>query len=239
MILLDKRDLKYRSEMEYRNELKYVCSEGELIQIKARIKSFCRLDPHVGKEGIYRIRSIYFDDRDDSCFYDNENGANQREKFRIRIYNEETSAIFLECKGKESNMTYKEHSFITKDMCNNILNEKFSVKNEKDKLLAKFYLQYKGKNLRPKVVVTYERMPFIYPIGNVRITLDRNIGGTIKVNNFFEKYLPVRPVMPKGQHILEVKYDKFLPDFLYEIMNLGELRQTAYSKYYYCRKFTV
>lgn len=44
--------------------------------------------------------------------------------------------------------------------------------------------------------------------------------------------------MPMGKHVLEVKYDEFLPDFLYDVMNLGSLRQSAYSKYYLCRKFT-
>lgn len=136
-------------------------------------------------------------------------------------------------------MTYKVHSIITKEECKNILGEKFYGRQEENKLLSKFYIQYKGKKLRSKVIVTYERTPYIYSAGNVRITLDRNIGGTIKVQDFFEEYLPVRPVMPPGQHILEVKYDEFLPDFLYQIMNLRDLKQTAYSKYYFCRKFTM
>ena len=45
--------------------------------------------------------------------------------------------------------------------------------------------------------------------------------------------------MPTGKHILEVKYDELLPDFLYQLMSLGSLQQTAFSKYYLCRKFTV
>lgn len=234
-----RKKLKCVDRTKYRNELKYICTDGELIQIKTRIKTFCRFDPHVGREGIYRIRSIYFDDEYNNCFYDNEDGINLREKFRIRIYNEDFSAIFLECKGKENSMTYKEDTPITKEICNDILKGKFSLINEKDRLLSKFYLQYRGKELRPKVVVSYERMPFIYPVGNVRITLDRNIGGSLKVDDFFNDYLPMRPVMPQGWHILEVKYDNFLPDFLYKIMNLRDLKQTAYSKYYYCRKFII
>ena len=51
--------------------------------------------------------------------------------------------------------------------------------------------------------------------------------------------LPLRPVLPTGRHVLEVKYDEFLPDFLYQVMNLGSLRQSGFSKYYLCRKFTV
>lgn len=229
-MLLDK-------EKKYRNELKYVCTEGELIQIRARIKPFCKSDSHVGTDGIYKIRSIYFDDRDNSCFFENENGTDPREKFRIRIYNGDTSVIFLECKRKEKNMTHKEQCLITKEKCDSILQGDFSPVDANDELLSKFYLQLKEKNLQPKVIVAYEREPYIYSAGNVRITLDRNIGGSVKIEDFYKGHLPVRPVMPPGQHILEVKYDSFLPDFLYRIMNLNSLRQTAYSKYYYCRKF--
>lgn len=89
------------------------------------------------------------------------------------------------------------------------------------------------------MIVAYERTPFVYGPGNVRITFDRNIGSSTDVGSFFDSYLPLRPVLPVGKHILEVKYDEFLPDFLYSVMNLGSLTQSAFSKYYLCRKFTV
>ena len=187
MILSDEGNL--REEKIYRNELKYVCSDGELMQIKERIKPLCKLDPHVGKDGRYKIRSIYFDDKKNNCFYENENGTDPREKFRIRIYDGDFSTIFLECKGKENGMTYKEHSLITEEMCRNILRGKFLADGKNDKLLSKFFLQCRGRGLRPKVIVAYERTPFIYPAGNVRITLDRNIGGNIKVSDFFLPYI--------------------------------------------------
>ena len=45
-------------DQRYRNELKYVCSEGELQIIQGRIRNLCRPDSHVGPTGIYNIRSI-------------------------------------------------------------------------------------------------------------------------------------------------------------------------------------
>ena len=47
-----------------------------------------------------------------------------------------------------------------------------------------------------------------------------------------------RPVLPVGQQLLEVKYDEYLPDFIYRSLMLPNLRQTAFSKYYICRKYT-
>ena len=60
-------------DRHYRNELKYVCSEGELQLILARIRTFV-LVPCVGNR-TYSIRSIYFDDAQNRCFLENENGT--------------------------------------------------------------------------------------------------------------------------------------------------------------------
>lgn len=227
------------SGQKFRHELKYICTEGELQMILARIRHLCPRDPHVGDGGVYNIRSIYFDDASNRCFYENENGADPREKFRIRIYNGSDSRISLECKRKEKSMTHKDSCSLTKEQCLMIMNGHLPQDAVDCELLRKFYGLYEQDFLRPKVIVAYERTPFIYGPGNVRITFDRNIGSTTDISHFFDPYLPLRPIMPTGQHVLEVKYDEFLPDFLYHVMNLRDLRQTAFSKYYLCRKFTV
>lgn len=239
MHIADKWNLKNSDKKNVRNELKYVCTEGELRQIAGRIRPLCRPDIHAGKDGVYRIRSVYFDDMDNRCFYENEDGVDPREKFRIRIYNEDFSHIFLECKRKERDMTQKESCLITKKQCEELLGNRFSPEKLRNELLSEFYVKYRDKNLKPRVIVSYERTALTFPAGNVRITFDRNIGGTAKTAQFFNTYLPTRPVMPLGQHILEVKYDRLLPDFLYALMDLGDLVQTSYSKYYFCRKFTM
>ena len=80
------------------------------------------------------------------------------------------------------------------------------------------------------------RTPFVFPAGNVRITLDRNIGHTDKFDLFFGENLPTKPVLANGTHILEVKYDELFPSFLYEALNLEGLKYTNFSKYYMSRK---
>ena len=224
---------------KFRNELKYICSEGELIQIHSRVQMLCDADAHVGPEGIYNIRSIYFDDLQNRYFFENENGTDPREKFRIRTYNASDSRITLECKKKERSMTHKDSCQLSKEQYQKIMNGSFSASDVNSPLLEKFYLLQEQRHLQPKVIVAYERTPFVYTFGNVRITFDRNIGSSTDISAFFDPYLPVRPILPLGKNILEVKYDELLPNFLYEAMNLGSLRQTTFSKYYLCRKFTV
>ena len=53
---------KHLSPDKFRNELKYICSEGELLLLQSRIQMLCQPDPHVGADGTYQIRSVYFDD---------------------------------------------------------------------------------------------------------------------------------------------------------------------------------
>lgn len=223
---------------KFRNELKYICSEGELLQIHARVQALCQRDPHA-ENGIYNIRSVYFDDPQNRFFYENENGTDPREKFRIRIYNASDDRITLECKKKQHSMTHKDSCVLTKEQCRMLLDGTLTEAAADSPLLKKFYLLHSQRNLQPKVIVAYERTPFVYTFGNVRVTFDRNIGSTTDIGSFFDPYLPLRPVLPVGKNILEVKYDEFLPDFLYSAMNLGSLQQTTFSKYYLCRKFTI
>lgn len=228
-----------QGQEKFRNELKYICSEGELQILQSRIRMLCSPDAHAGTDGIYNIRSVYFDDSQNRYYYENENGTDPREKFRIRIYNASDSRITLECKKKERGMTHKDSCPLTAAQYEAILEGNLLPTGADSPLLEKFLLLQQGADLKPKVIVAYERTPYVYSFGNVRITFDRNIGSTTDLNAFFEPYLPLRPILPLGKHILEVKYDELLPNFLYDAMNLGSLQRTTFSKYYLCRKFTV
>lgn len=225
--------------VKFRNELKYICSEAELQILQARVEMLCRPDPHAGADGTYQIRSIYFDDYRNRYFYENEDGTDPREKFRIRIYNASDKRITLECKQKERNMTHKDSCPLSIGQYLGIMDGTLSPSADTPELLRKFLTLQQQNHLAPKVIVAYERTPYVYDFGNVRITFDKNIGSTTDMTAFFDPYIPLRPILPTGKHVLEVKYDELLPNFLYDAMNLGSLQRTTFSKYYLCRKYTV
>ena len=104
-------------------------------------------------------------------------------------------------------------------------------------VLQKLCLLMRTRLMRPKVIVEYVRVPYIYSNGNVRITLDTNISSSNRTDLFLEEQIPLRPVLEAGQHVLEVKYDEYLPDFIYHTAHMANLRQTAFSKYYLCRRY--
>ena len=224
-------------EKKWRNELKYVCAKEELIQIEYSIKNLCRLDSHADENGMYRVRSLYFDDYQNTCLWENENGITPRKKYRIRIYNENADCIFMECKHKERDMTKKVFCRINKEECENLIQGRFWVPGDSQEAVLKYFCAEMAlKAFRPKVIVQYERTAYIYPVGNVRITFDRNISMSASSKDFFAQCLPVRPVMPTDYHILEVKYNGMIPDFIYNTLQVSDLRQTNFSKYYISRR---
>ena len=96
--------------------------------------------------------------------------------------------------------------------------------------------EMKMLGMRPVCIVQYLREAFIYQTGNVRITFDKNISGSAACSSFLEPHLDMIPALGENCHILEVKYDNFLPSYLQSQMEIDRLQQASFSKYIYARK---
>ncbi|MBO7253465.1 MAG: polyphosphate polymerase domain-containing protein [Oscillospiraceae bacterium] len=226
-------------QMKYRHELKYEITGAQLQLLKSRITNLIPSDSHAGPGGAYTIRSLYFDDQTDRCLRENEDGTDPREKFRIRIYNASTDRIMLECKRKERGKTHKSSCRLTLEQTKQLMEGRpLPDLASQPPVLRKLTLQMLTRRMRPVVIVEYDRIPYVYKNGNVRITLDTNIRSCSNAAVFLDPVIPNRPVQALGQQLLEVKYDEYLPDFIYRNLQLHSLRQTAFSKYYICRKYT-
>ena len=226
--------------MDYRNEIKYLVSETHLVLLENRIRNLIQPDRHAGADGTYQIRSLYFDDFENTYYRENEMGTDPREKFRIRIYNGDPGRISLELKKKQHCMTQKLSCLLTEEQCRELMaGRPLPADPSYPPVLQKMNLLMKTRLLKPKVIVEYDRTPFVEKLGNTRVTFDRNIRSSNAVASFLEKRVPARPIMPAGKQILEVKYDEFLPDYLYRNLQLSHLRQTTFSKYYLCRRYSL
>ena len=226
--------------LEYRNELKYIVSAQQIAILKNRIRPLMALDAHAGEGGKYTVRSVYFDDYKNTCFFENEDGTSPREKFRIRIYNADEKEIRLELKRKERGKTHKDSCPLTAGQCQSFLGGKGpECMGAYPPVLQKFILKYRSELYRPKVIVEYDREPYVYKAGNVRVTFDTGIRSSNQVDGFFEKDLFARPVMPTGYHLMEVKYDGFLPDVINYSLQTGSLSRETFSKYYLCRRYNI
>mgnify|MGYP002860317736 CR=1 FL=1 len=226
------------TEAKYRHEYKYIITEQQLALLQQRLDNLMPRDPHVGESGFYNIRSLYFDDYYNRCYYENLNGSDPREKFRIRIYNKSPSRITLECKRKERGKTLKTSCPLTADQCEKLMIGKVipDVANQLP-LLRKLTLEMMIHHMHPVVIVGYDRIPYMYEMGNVRVTLDTKLYSSTDLLQFLDGNIKQRPVMPKGFHLLEVKWDEYIPDVIYRACQLDNLSQTDYSKYFLCRQY--
>ena len=229
--------------MDYRVEKKYFITESAWGYLKSAVQEICRPDSH-HPDGTYLIRSVYFDDMYDSCLQDNEDGNDHREKFRIRTYNCSDETIRLELKGKEKGFTWKRHVNLTKEEADRLLKGDYltdfsgaghSGQRPERPLLNKLSAEIQTRGMHPVVLIEYERTAYIYDVGNVRITFDHNIGSRRQVQDFWNGAAAITPVLPAGVHVLEVKYDELLPDFIRQILLPVNLQRMAFSKYYYGR----
>lgn len=226
---------------DYRHELKFLCGEGQLRILEEKIRHICKLDPHAGSDGCYVIRSLYFDTVDDRCFYENEAGVDCRRKYRIRLYNGNVKPIYLECKETLHGLKHKDVCLLTEKQCRQLMFGQAVGEPLSDQgLLRRFLAARSAQILRPKVIVEYTRTPYVYSVGNVRITFDRNIRSSSVVTDFLEPKIPGREIMAQGVHILEVKYDEMLPGVIRELLTAGQkLSQTSFSKYALCRQYSM
>lgn len=225
-------------EEGFRHELKFLISSQQVAALEARLLAVMQKDPHL-KGDAYNIRSMYFDDLDHSCFYENENGTDPREKFRIRIYDGKDSFIRLELKMKSKGMTKKLQCRMTREQVDTVLRgESLADFDHLPALLKKFELQRMCRLLRPDVIVDYDRVPYIYALGNVRITIDSNVASSTQFDAFFGSHLMKRPVFQQDMVLLEVKYDELLPDYIKNLIWEFTAQRTTFSKFYYCKKFS-
>ena len=100
-------------------------------------------------------------------------------------------------------------------------------------LIRELYSKMQTEGIAPKTIVDYTREPFIFPAGNVRVTLDYNIRSGMRCTDFLNPDCVTVPV--SDSIILEVKWDAFLPDIVRDAVALPDRREGAFSKYAQCR----
>lgn len=226
------------SNLKFRHELKFMINRKQYFIIRQRLLNLMDHDKHAGADGEYHIRSLYFDDINNTALHEKLGGVNRRAKYRIRIYNNEEKIIHFEKKIKVNDYIAKLKEPITIDMYRSILAGDYKVLSIPEKpLLTEIYQQMNNRLLRPKVIVDYVREPLVFPNGNVRITFDKNLRTGLQAIDIFDKSLAPVAAIDENLIIMEVKYDEFLPETLRTGLQLEGLQRQSASKYVICRKF--
>jgi len=226
-----------KKPVKFRHELKYTINSNDDLEIRSRLRKLFRHDKHADAEGSYRISSLYFDTPYDKALREKLDGINQREKFRIRYYNNDLSFIRLEKKIKVNGLCGKLSAPLTAAEVEQILQGDYDfLLRSENALLQEFYSKLKGQLLHPRTIVCYDREAFLYEPGNVRITIDRNLRSGLSCTSFLDPnvhFVDISNSLP----VLEVKYDAFLPEIVQMAVQVPNRRAGAYSKYAACRRY--
>ena len=206
--------------MEQRIEKKFIFLPGDQRKID-----------HLKIQGFFkkiffnrRVNSIYYDMIDLNCLWDNINGYSNRNKYRVRWYDDiNNSEVFFEKKTKINQTTQKTKISLGKFKDKNDLNNFLKT----DKFINKIF-EVTSLNLDQVLSVSYNRDYYIDTAKKLRITFDQKIKThQNSEGNFF------RNLADLNNNILEFKYSNENSEYVRNKMyNLNfNVRNQKFSKY--------
>ncbi len=219
----------------WRHELKYLINLPEWALLTSRLPAAVQRDAHAGPNGEYMIRSLYFDDYWNTAYEEKEEGVLKRRKYRIRVYNCSDERILLERKNKYGPYIWKQSAPMTRAMAEAVLDGDYRpLLQAENNLLREFYYECTARVMRPRVIVDYDREPFVLEAGDVRITFDKHVRAGLGKFDLFDPALPTAEVLRGDQMIMEVKFTEFLPKLVRSLLPPRSAELTAASKYVLC-----
>lgn len=226
-------------------EFKYVVPVSQLDELREAIKPYVEVDPYAQATHLneYTVRSIYYDTARFDYFFEKVDGYKMRKKIRIRGYNEQKGGdtVFMEIKRKFKEPIEKDREKLTFEVMKRLMAGEGAAAygdvpdDHGVNGAGKFLYHVYRNNLKPVVLVIYEREPYFDRFKtDVRITLDKNLR-SIAYPTLDDLYSEnkVIPAIP-GRFIFEVKFKDQFPVWLRPITgHLGLVRRSA-SKYVFC-----
>lgn len=223
--------------MEFRHEVKHTVSYADRLTLIGNLSAIMKPDSHVREDGTTFIRSLYFDTPYDDALREKQDGVNERDKYRIRFYDNDPTYMKLEKKSKRGELTSKVFCKITKEETRRILQgDILWMLTDSRPLINELYTQMRTRLFVPKTIVDYTRRPYVFEAGNVRVTLDYDIRAGMQVSDFLN---PDAVTVPGtfGTTVLEVKWDGYLPHIIRDAVALKGVLRGPFSKYELSRMF--
>ena len=223
-----------------RHELKYFISPVEYRVLASVLDRVLGRDPNGDENNEYAIRSLYFDNVFDEAALDKTDGVKNRDKYRIRIYNYSDSVIRMECKTKVGQLISKRSLGIPRLLAEQLIaGDPTGLERTRSGLLRDMYREMRLGFLRPVVLVDYVREAYLHPAEEVRITFDKRLRSGLHSTELFDPYAPTVPVFDHGEIILEIKFNRFLPPYIRDLLctYVQGAQNSAISKYVWCRRY--
>ena len=222
-----------------RYEFKYLLNNNLSKLIEDEAKHFMSLDDFANKlpSKSYFVRSLYFDNRSFTNFFEKVDGIKTRRKYRLRTYSkklEDNSPIYLETKGRNLERTFKKRVKINKKETNYFIdpsvNTELIKKYPQNELINNFVFDTMKKNLIPTVLIDYNRKPYVNNHGlYFRLTFDSQLRSSRSNKLFLNNNMTLE--CNSGYTILEVKFHRSIPAWFHRIIQCYNLRRRSISKF--------
>ena len=225
-----------------RYEFKYILNKKKSDLIETECKYFMKFDENIDKklDNRYFVRSLYFDNKFSTNFYEKVDGMKSRKKYRLRTYSKisnNKNDIYLEMKGRANQRTYKARTKVEPEYLKFFYNQKnysglFDIYGKKNEVINNFVFDGFKKDIYPRVLIDYKRRPYINKTGlNFRLTFDSNILST-KNNKLFDNNNVLSwEECRSGYTILEVKFERSITPWFHRIIQNYNLERLSISKF--------
>lgn len=223
----------------HRHELKYYLSHSDYVYAQSLLEKLMHKDQHQKDDEGYFIRSLYFDDIQNSSVQEKLGGIEFRDKYRIRIYDCNQDWAKLERKRKNNQYVDKTSVTISKKEAYKLIEGDCDFLLQKESTQARaLYFDFKQKYLRPVVIVDYHRDVYKMDYNDIRITFDKNLRTSTEHFDIYDKNILTLPLQRDDVIEMEVKFNHVLPPWFQKFFHFESANYLAISKYCHARLHT-
>lgn len=209
-----------------RVEMKYILTKSQLAELKTALKEHMVVDQY----GKTSIATIYYDTPDFRLIRNSIERPSFKEKIRLRSYglSNENDKVFLEIKRKVNGLVYKRRMSMTEEEAE----EFFAAQNNfAEGQIAKeiSYFRNYYQDLRPAIMVIYDRTAYQEINGTLRLTIDENPRYRQEELNLHTS-MDGQSLLDEGSAVLEIKVQEVMPLWLVSILSKEKIYKTSFSK---------
>ena len=210
-----------------RYEFKYLITVDKFKNIYNELLSYLIPDPH----GNSTIQSLYFDTDNYRLIRKSLEKPVYKEKLRLRSYGlvDSNKEVFFEIKKKYKGVVYKRRIEEKESVALDFINNKCDLNNLQVSREITYFKNY-YQNLKPKMLILYDRVALYEENTNLRVTFDNNIRYRVNDLNLHTNFEGKR-VIDSDLVLMEIKFEKAIPMWLVRILSKYKVYKTSFSKY--------
>jgi hypothetical protein len=226
-----------------RFELKFILSAEQRERLMPELLPHLRADQNAVNGAHYPVVSVYYDNAERECYWDNLNGVRSRRKLRVRLYGSQCGTTpptcFAEVKHKIEGRNVKRRARLSIDEALAVAageHTPATLSPGELRTVEEIHALVRLRGLKPCVCLRYDRHAYtgVDHDADLRITFDTEIGYR------FERLTPVPDdrdftsyLHAEGASVMEVKVTGAVPYWLTRLLGQTGCVLQGHSKY--CR----